>query len=87
MASLFVGTNSNIDYSLIDGRIRSLVLNGEILYDEQDGTNTPFWISRLMDFIRDHELDVSEYAFVHWLQEKGLLFTSADNLKLNQEEK
>ena len=55
MASVIIG-DSEIDYSLVDGRVRSFTLNGRVLYDES-GINEPDWRESLYTFVRQHGLD------------------------------
>ena len=80
MASIVIRTYpvTDIDYSLDDGRIRSLELYGECLYDEYTGTDTEGWKAKLIDFVREQELDIDKdglglHAFVYKLIEGGEL--------------
>ena len=79
MASVCVTTNppSSIDYSLLDGRVRSFTLRGVKLYDEQDGTRADGWEGVLSKFVQEQGLDadVGEFsarAFVYWMRAKGI---------------
>lgn len=80
MASVNVGTEppSEIDYSVVDGRVRSFVLRGVKLYDERDGTDGEGWKATLAQFVREQGLDIDTggrglHAFVYRLQGEGLL--------------
>ena len=80
MASVYICSEpySDIDYSIIDGRVRSFVLRGEKLYDEQDGTEVNGWRIKLVEFVREQRLDVDKdgyglHAFVYRMQDDGLL--------------
>lgn len=77
MASVIVG-DSEVDYSVQDGRVRSFELDGVKLYDEDDGTVIAGWRDKLIDFVTDCQLDVDRdghglHAFVYRMQEDGLL--------------
>lgn len=80
MANVFIFTEpySDIDYSLVDGRVRSLVIRGETLYDEQTGIATDDWRDKLVSFVLEMGLHIDNdghglYAFVRRMQDDGLL--------------
>lgn len=80
MASVYVMTEppTDIDYSLVDGRVRRFVLFGQKMYDEDDGTSIDGWRDRLVEFVRIQGLDVDKdghglHAFVYKMQDDGLL--------------
>ena len=60
MASLVVCTipYSEIDYSLLDGRVRSFTLRGIELYDEQTNTRVENWKEQLIEFIQEQGLHI-----------------------------
>ena len=78
MASLFVMTKppTDIDYSLVDGRVRAFKLRGETLYDEVTGIAEDGWSDKLVDFVTEQGLDIDKgtglHAFVYRMQEEGL---------------
>jgi len=80
MASVYVMTEppTDIDYSLVDGRVRRFVLFGQKMYDEDDGTSIDGWRDRLVEFARIQGLDIDKdghalHAFVYKMQDDGLL--------------
>lgn len=80
MASIFVSSDpySEIDYSLIDGRVRSFVLRAQKMYDEADGTADPLWKEKLVELVKHQGLDVYRGEaglpkFIYWMQDEGLL--------------
>lgn len=62
MASLIVGTTpySEIEYSLLDGRICSFTLRGMKLYDEQDNTEAANWKAQLIEFVQEQRLHINK---------------------------
>ena len=54
MASVFT-PRASIDYSIADGdrfgNVREFVLDGEVLFDENSGIETPEWKRRLVEWI------------------------------------
>ena len=81
MASIVIG-DSVVDYSLADGRVRSFVLDGKKLYDEDDGTSDKGWRQALVDFVRQRGLDEDRdgmglHAFVYRMIDDGLLTHNA----------
>lgn len=80
MASIFISgeTYSEIDYSIIDGRVRSFVLHGKKLYDEADGTAAASWKEKLVEMVQHQGLDAPRGGgghpkFIYWMQDEGLL--------------
>lgn len=81
MASVFFtgASPSSIDYSIVDGRVRSFMLRGVKLYDEQDGTAADGWRDQLVGFVLEVGLDLAgeasgrEHAFVTKMRADGLL--------------
>ena len=79
MAGLHITTTppTRIDYSLVDGRVRSFELRGEVLFDEDAGTEVEGWKRRLADLVMEFGLaDPSPlgcHAFIYWMIEQGLL--------------
>jgi hypothetical protein len=80
MASLIVKTEpwTEIDYSLVDGRVREFTLKGDVLYSEYTGVNTEGWESKLIEFIIARELNMDYtglglHYFVIALIERGVL--------------
>lgn len=67
MASLFVMTNpvSEIDYSLVDGRVRDFTLLGEKIYSETDGIAAPGWEEKLKDFVISQGLHEGDEHGLH----------------------
>jgi len=82
MASLSIGTTpySDIDYSLVDGRIRALVIRGEKLYDEQTGLEAEGWRDKLVEFVKEQQLHRGAMvrAFVHRMRADGLLISQEE---------
>lgn len=69
---------TEIDYSIMGGRIRSFLLQGEKLYDESNNTNIPGWKDVLCALVVEKGLnqDKDGYglpAFVYRLIEEGLV--------------
>jgi hypothetical protein len=66
------GTFSDIDYSLIDGRVRGFVFHGLDLYDESAGLAIDGWRSKLEELVRERGFDQDDgrglRAFVRWLR-------------------
>ena len=79
MASVSVMTDppTDIDYSVMDGRVRSFKLMGKLLFDEDKEIVTDGWEKQLARFVKDQGLDKDDgrglHAFVYKLQEDGLL--------------
>ena len=80
MASLFIGNDTDIDYSLIDGHVREFVFNGEIVYSEYKRIDCEGWQNVLAHVIDHCELNSDErrngnglHAFVYWMEEHGYL--------------
>ena len=79
MASVFVLTEppTDIDYSVVDGRVRSFKLRGEKLFDEDDDIAVDGWKDRLVEFVKEQGLDKNYgrglHAFVYRLIEDGLI--------------
>lgn len=69
---------SDIDYSTADGRVRQLLLRGELLYDERDKVEVDGWKDKLVEFVREAGLDVDHdghglHSFVHRMRIDGIL--------------
>ena len=69
---------SEIDYSLNDGRVLSVKIRGEKLYDESDGTAVEGWQTSLITFVKEYALDIDLnghglHAFVNQMIADGLL--------------
>ena len=80
MASVTILTNpeSDIDYSLKDGRIRSFVCYGEKLFDDESGICVDGWRDKLTQFVVEYGLDKDErgiglHSFVYRMYGDGLL--------------
>ena len=80
MASLVILSNpvSDIEYSILDGRVKSFELKGVKMFDEVDGTAIDGWKQRLAELVIAQGLDVDRdgiglHAFVYRLQEDGAL--------------
>lgn len=82
MASFYFGRHAEVDYSIVDGRVRAFTLDGKILYDEDTGVDEPGWKDRLRALVLSYELDVDRglglYAFVPPLLD-GLLILQEEN--------
>jgi len=80
MASIYVCTKpcSTIDYSIIDGRVRMLIIRGELLFDEDSCVSVEGWRKRLADFVVEVGLDARKEgyglpAFIYRMIDDGLL--------------
>jgi len=79
MASVIIGTNpiTDIDYSIVDGRVRSFDLCGEILYDEDKGINIAGWEGKLIEIVIDYGMNIDKglglKAFVYKMIDEGLI--------------
>lgn len=84
MASVFLfdrrdpgGPGIEIDYSIVDGRVREFSDGGVPLYDERKGIETAGWLLRLVSVIRKAGLDRPSkrglHMFVYRLMDEGLL--------------
>lgn len=91
MATLFVGPEpeSIIDYSLVDGRVREFVHNGERIYDEDEKLDIPGWKDVLVKIVLANKLnvprdDLGVHAFVARMIDDGLvpLQESSNGLKM-----
>ena len=75
MASVILPGVFNIEYSIIDKRIRLFELGGDILYHEEDGIEKWGWQEALAQVLHDHSLDVDRgkgiYGFVQHYLETG----------------
>ena len=78
MASVYIMTEppTDIDYSSIDGRVRSFTLEGVCLYDESLGVQEEGWREKLIAFVHEQGLDIDEdglglHAFVYQLQDSA----------------
>ncbi len=78
MASLHIGA-ANVDYSLMDGRVRSFKLDGTTLFDEDMGIEADGWRDKLHQLVLDYSLHIDQglglHAFVpavlDWAGKKG----------------
>ena len=83
MASVYICTTpgTDIDYSVVDGRVRSFTLRGELLYDEDAGVSTHDWEKQLVKLVEDQQLAVDDgrglHAFVYRLIIEGRLTTTS----------
>lgn len=79
MASVQVATvpPTDIDYSLVDNRIRFFKLCGVVLYDEDTGVVVDGWKDELVRFVKVMGLHINDgrglHAFVYGLIDEGLL--------------
>lgn len=79
MASVFVMTDppTEIDYSLVDNRVRSFELRGEKLFDEDEGIAIDGWKDKLAEFVKEQCLDKDDghglHAFVYGLIDEGVI--------------
>ena len=68
---------TDIDYSVVDGRVRYFILNGDILFDENEGIDVDGWVTKLVELVKKRHLDVDDGIglpkFVYKLQEDGHL--------------
>ena len=81
MASVTIVTYSDlyteVDYSIVDGRVTSFTLHGDLLYDEMESVAIDGWKEALVAFVQDHGLDRDDgrglHAFVYRMIEDGLI--------------
>ncbi len=79
MASVSVATDppTDIDYSLVDRRVRVFKLRGKVLYDEDEGIDIKGWKEELVKLVKKQGLDINDgiglHAFVYGLIKEGLL--------------
>ena len=79
MADLTVMTDppTTIDYSIQDYRVRTFILMGEFLYDEDRCIDVPGWKDQLVKFVLDQNLHIDDglglHAFVKGLKNEGLI--------------
>lgn len=55
----------DIDYSTIDGRIRSFQYDGETLYDEDMGVEINGWKDTLVSVIKEQGLNIDDGRGLH----------------------
>lgn len=69
--------STNIEYSLVDNRVRSFELRGKTLYDEDKDIAVEGWEDKLVEFVKKQGLDIDDgdglHAFVYGLIDKGLI--------------
>lgn len=79
MANAFSGSeDSDVEYSVVDYRIRQATIKGRIVFDEDDGTADPDWLEKVVDFIERHRMNIvglrrPPKSFVIRLAEEGAL--------------
>ena len=79
MASAIITTDptTNIEYSLIDGRITSFDFRGNILYDEFDNISIDGWKSEVVKLVNDYGMNIDRgtglLAFVYNLIDEHLV--------------
>lgn len=78
MASVFIGKDTEIDYSLVDGRVRQFTLRGVVLFDEADGTAVDGWQAELVAVVQRSGFDRpapngGDRAFVVWMTQNGMI--------------
>ena len=92
MASLYlIGRDENeggdIDYSLVDGRVREFKLDGKMLFSEYEGVNVDNWEETLIEYVKNNRLNCEDvkineknqvvmaghHAFIRKLVEDGKL--------------
>jgi len=77
MANVMVGSRVDVDYSLVDGRIRRFEYEGSVLYDEAEGIEAFGWVDFLLEEILLYGMHIDYgdgvMAFVTKLEEEGLL--------------
>lgn len=78
MASVCILGLCDIDYSLVDGRIRSFELRGETLYDESSGVSFPDWKSKCIEVVRTQGLDKDDGKGLHAFVKPLLLNENGD---------
>ena len=69
---------TDIDYSVVDGRIRSFTLRGELLYDEVEKINKEGWKEKLIELVIEQRLNIDRdghglHAFIYRMQADGNL--------------
>lgn len=74
MASVQIGLDTHIDYSIKDGRIREFVLDGRTLYDETKDVAADGWKDKLWELVKIMNMHVDDGhgldAFVYKLKEE-----------------
>jgi len=80
MASVTILTEplTDIDYSVVDGRVRSFELYGEKLYDEDDGIERKGWKQKLIKLVMEQKLNIDKdgrglHAFIYRMMDDGLI--------------
>jgi len=67
----------DVDYSLVDGRVRSFKYNVELVYDEDEGVSKEGWKDRLVSFVLDCRLNEDDgrglHAFVYRMIDEKLV--------------
>jgi len=68
---------TNIEYSILDGRIRSFEFKGRLLYDKASGMAVDGWKDSLVSFVKNTKLNVNRgiglNAFVYNLIDEGFI--------------
>lgn len=71
MATIFIGYDTEVDYSLLDGRVRAFKLRGDVQYDEDSGVSIHGWewrLRTLTDALHARPRSMrGVYAFEEWL--------------------
>lgn len=67
----------NVDYSCVDGRVRSFTFNGKVIFDEDENIADDSWKNCLVSFVLDYGLNEDDgrglHAFVYPMIEQGLV--------------
>jgi len=84
MASLYIPSTpaTNIEYSIMDGRVMQFTLLGKVLYDEDESNQDSKWKEKLVELVKDMGLDtdrgIGRHAFVNRMEEDGLIGDSGN---------
>jgi hypothetical protein len=66
----------DVDYSIVDGRVRSFTYKGVEIYDEDGGAHEG-WKDHLVSFVLDYRLNKDDgrglHAFVYRMIDEGLV--------------
>lgn len=65
MASVFFANETQVDYSIVDGRVMGFRLDGQWLFDEDHGIDEPGWRERLRGLVVGVGLDVDRGHGLH----------------------
>jgi hypothetical protein len=75
VASIFCPDTYDIEYSLVDRRIRFFEYENQVFYDEETDDNYPNWEKKLIQVIENYGLNRNRgkghYAFILRLADEG----------------